>query len=917
VQSLAFLAFDIFQIFFLLSVRNFPWVLFYGRRCTVADYQNGPIIMLFLDLIGNGRHPLARRCPSLPLRGCPWRNCLIEALEARVVLSAPPVPAGLVDVISNNLPNATPIPDSSFKKDLKGIANNSVDGVAFQIDWKDIQTTTTTTTVVKQISQLPGEPPVIHFVTKTVSVEGPTDWSRLNALFTAADNAGKWVQLLVFPGFWTPGWVLNDPAVQKGVFDVQYGQQDNGKMLPLPFPYATNTVYFDDWYAFLGQLRDRYENDLGFRMIAAAGPTSVSDEFTEPDQDSTTVHDTQEWITDGFIPTNYNTAWQDVFSIYNADFPKQYVSLSVGQGLPTINADGSAVSGSPADQAQEMAVNAANTRTALTGEASSTLIDFNNQFVYQCSSLTGNPAAQSAGVQSSQLSLIDQNGTVDTGFQLGSSCETASSKQGAAGNPALAMALSIENGMDLNTNGQHVSYIEVHAEDVNDIKDTAMQAVLGWGKSLFDDPGTLSLFDQTADDYSITVDNSGTDPEVLINGEFIRFPQDQIGSPPASITSINLYPEIFVEGSHAKTVEADNTVDSTDIPITIADVPGTSYGKKGFNFSKDNITLGQDPDGVAGVIAPVTLTNSSPPANLSVEDTENSGEQIYTLSDTTLTCSDAALITFSKSISSVVIHGSSLGNSFVVPAKPEFSVTLNGGVGSNSLTGPDVASVWTINGSNAGTLNTRVNFSSVANLVGGNAGNSFSFNKAAMLTGTIDGGADADQLNYSAYGTGVYVNFLSGTATGTNGITNIEQVNGSNLDDVLVGTGADATLTEKSGDNLIIGGADGGSLLHSGSGQDIVIAGSTTYDDDQAALMAIENFWATNHGPLAARVAALTSGISGNQPGVTYQLTANSVLPPSGAGDIIDLSSKEDWLFWRGPSVDKLSGKKPGAVLRF
>ena len=55
-------------------------------------------------------------------------------------------------------------------------------------------------------------------------------------------------------------------------------------------------------------------------------------------------------------------------------------------------------------------------------------------------------------------------------------------------------------------------------------------------------------------------------------------------------------------------------------------------------------------------------------------------------------------------------------------------------------------------------------------------------------------------------------------------------------------------------------------MLDSGSGQDIVIAGSTIYDNNAVALQAIESYWSTY----------------GND-----------------AGDTTDLGSAYDWLLWR------------------
>src|SRR5437016_2471424 len=72
---------------------------------------------------------------------------------------------------------------------------------------------------------------------------------------------------------------------------------------------------------------------------------------------------------------------------------------------------------------------------------------------------------------------------------------------------------------------------------------------------------------------------------------------------------------------------------------------------------------------------------------------------------------------------------------------------------------------------------------------------------------------------------------------------------------VLVGNGAGVLLVETAGKNLIIGGTSGAATLQSGSGQDIVIAGNTFYDNDQAALLAIENCGLPTSGTFAQRVA--------------------------------------------------------------
>ena len=126
-----------------------------------------------------------------------------------------------------------------------------------------------------------------------------------------------------------------------------------------------------------------------------------------------------------FTQAKYDSAWQTVFVDYAQDFPKQYVSLSIGAGVDEINADGSIVSesgGTPAQQAQEVLDNAEATEPHYFDEASETIVK--GQFVYQSSALTGTPH-QRATTQSAIGDLISENGYVITGFQLGSSAEKA------------------------------------------------------------------------------------------------------------------------------------------------------------------------------------------------------------------------------------------------------------------------------------------------------------------------------------------------------------------------------------------------------------------------------------------------------------------------------------------------------------
>jgi hypothetical protein len=231
-------------------------------------------------------------------------------------------------------------------------------------------------------------------------------------------------------------------------------------------------------------------------------------------------------------------------------------------------------------------------------------------------------------------------------------------------------------------------------------------------------------------------------------------------------------------------------------------------------------------------------------------------------------------------------------------------ISAIGGAGTNTLVGANTSNIWSLTGVNAGTVDGLFTFSGFGNLTGGTSSDDFVFSPGAGVTGTILGGGGVNQLDYSAYGASIYVNLLTAAATATGGVKGISEVIGSGMNDVLVGNGPNVVLIENAGDNLIIGGTGGGATLDSGSGQDIVIAGSMTYDNNQAALLAIENYWSTNGGTFAQRSAALAAGVNG------YVLNKTTVLHHFGAGDTINLGSANDWLFWRmiGGAADTLNG---------
>ncbi|MGH7134982.1 MAG: hypothetical protein ACREHD_04535, partial [Pirellulales bacterium] len=88
----------------------------------------------------------------------------------------------------------------------------------------------------------------------------------------------------------------------------------------------------------------------------------------------------------------------------------------------------------------------------------------------------------------------------------------------------------------------------------------------------------------------------------------------------------------------------------------------------------------------------------------------------------------------------------SLGGGF-----QNINAVIGSGAGGNTLTGSNVANLWSVGGINSGSLNGRFGFSSIQNLVGQSVSDVFAFTGAADLTGAVTGGSGDETLDYSGY----------------------------------------------------------------------------------------------------------------------------------------------------------------------
>lgn len=342
--------------------------------------------------------PVEAPAPSAPAQAA-------AAGEARPCASGDDVlPNGLVVVLP-------PKTQRDRSADLQALSNPFISGAAAQIDWRDIE-------------PAPGKP----------------DWARLDALFAAAENSKKWVQLLVFPGFFSPAWALE--GVEADLFAIQYGP-GSGETAKLPMPW--DGVYLGRWFAFLKQLSNRYGNSPAFRLAAMDGPTSVSAEMSLPVKPEAL----QKWLSHGYTPRKYLDAWQKVFQVYAEDFPNQCLSLSA-PSLPIL--EGGKVVDRPAHM---------RAREEIIEHAAGIL---GHRLAIQWSDLHAGMARVEAPDQTDMV--IGYSGRIITGLQMRTSAHGDSAVMGAPGNPVLALRKSVDKGLRPNQAGRHINYLEIYAPDV-------------------------------------------------------------------------------------------------------------------------------------------------------------------------------------------------------------------------------------------------------------------------------------------------------------------------------------------------------------------------------------------------------------------------------------------------------------------
>jgi hypothetical protein len=297
----------------------------------------------------------------------------------------------------------------------------------------------------------------------------------------------------------------------------------------------------------------------------------------------------------------------------------------------------------------------------------------------------------------------------------------------------------------------------------------------------------------------------------------------------------------------------------------------------------DAVNVGNFSHGVQDIQAPLAIDGPDGPTfTLTVDGSLNNGGTSATL-DTFIPAGETlpfgriaglapASITYelADTASPITINGGSGGNTFTILSTGAQTLNLSGGAGNNTLVGPNTANTWDITGHNRGTLGSAsggpVVFTKFQNLVGGSSTDTFFFHTGGSLSGSIDGQGGSNTLDYSGFSGDLNVNLPLGIATGVaGGIANIQNVTGSIGNDLIVGDANPNILIGGTGRNLIIGGAGGDTLgeVAANTGDNILIGGTTDYDQNLAALEAVFAEWTRTDLGFNDRASDLLNGTNG------------------------------------------------------
>jgi hypothetical protein len=398
-----------------------------------------------------------------------------------------------------------------------------------------------------------------------------------------------------------------------------------------------------------------------------------------------------------------------------------------------------------------------------------------------------------------------------------------------------------------------------------------------------------------------------------------------------------------------------NTYDVLSTGLPTSTNLNTGAGTDVINVGGDNPRV-LDP-----ILGPLTVTAEGPSdtLNLNDQDTNFLTPRTFTLTATSVTRDNIALISYTG-VASVVVNGGSGNDIFNVTGISHKSpITIYGGSGNDTvnLNNPDLTdkpsdihqlTFYGQGGTNTLNLNDQASAASGDFILGANSltnenspvlvldfdttltslnvnagsgDDTFEILHIPPTTAVaINGGGGTNTLNYGAFTGDVTVDLPLGIATGlSRGVSNIQKVYGSFGNDLLVGDANTKLLSGGALRNIIITGA-GAAQAFGGGGDNILIAGTTDYDKKLAALDDFMIEWLRTDLSFHQRFADIeTAGASvpSNLPASALKGTGFKLNPSTvHANQSINIlmggnGSGNDWFFW-DPSEDVLLNKKKG-----
>jgi hypothetical protein len=345
---------------------------------------------------------------------------------------------------------------------------------------------------------------------------------------------------------------------------------------------------------------------------------------------------------------------------------------------------------------------------------------------------------------------------------------------------------------------------------------------------------------------------------------------------------------------------------------------------RGGASGKDTIKIGGPGNSLAGITGGyLSIAVVNPGSRVLLDDQGNTDTEPQTYTFSTLTPGVAQMqsslpgyepIIYSGPLKTVTLNSSNGNDNFAIHDLPlgQTHLVIQGGSESNTLSGPDIDNSWQITAANGGSLDGVVKFSSVQSLKGGAGADRFRIitpagGKSPLISGSIDGGGGVNTLDYSRFTGDVLVDLLLNIASQvTGGLFNVQNVVGSQGNDILVGDASANDLRGGTGRNLIIGGA-GPDRIIGGGGDNILVAGTTAYDTNLSALETIMAEWLRTDLTFRQRIDFIQSGGDPSEP---YQLNASTV-SDDGVADTLTGGAGQNWFFWH-KGQDKITNYKKG-----